>query len=48
MHRKLSCLVGRHRWRKLHNDAGQMYRECRVCHKQDDPGSRITTWVSSF
>lgn len=41
MTKKLRCLLGMHPWRKKHNEAGQMYRECPACGKQDDPGFRI-------
>ena len=38
----MRCLFGLHRWQKLHNENGQMYRTCSRCGKDDDPGSRIT------
>jgi hypothetical protein len=35
------CRLGLHGWRKQYNEQGQMYRTCRRCGKDDDPGSRI-------
>lgn len=34
------CRIGWHKWRKLHNEQGQMYRNCRRCDLDDDPGAR--------
>lgn len=38
----LLCRLGLHGWRKEFNEQGQMYRTCRRCGKDDDPGNRIT------
>jgi hypothetical protein len=40
MTRPLLCRLGWHKWRKAHNEQGQMYRTCLRCDEDDDPGSR--------
>jgi hypothetical protein len=44
MAKPLRCYLGRHRWRGMKNDAGELYMECRECKKFRDvpnppPGS---------
>ena len=34
------CRLGWHKWRKQYNEQGQMYRTCRRCQEDDDPGAR--------
>ena len=40
MTRPLLCRLGMHKWRKMYNEQGQMYRNCERCDRDDDPGAR--------
>ena len=41
MARPWQCRLGLHRWQRVVNDAGQAYRHCERCGRDDDPKSGI-------
>jgi hypothetical protein len=41
MTKSLKCRVGLHSWKREHNQAGEPYRRCRLCGKDDDTASRV-------
>jgi len=41
MAKRLMCRLGLHLWQAEWNEAGQHYRRCARCGRDDDPVSRI-------